>query len=133
MGFSAKQEEKENSIYNVKELSEDGYLYDDTGIYIPYNPDPRDIYLKISRNPDKKCELIYSWMEKRKDSYKMLTLFRNDKLINEEDTKFNRKLSFQGNQAGVYSCEGCYVDFADDFKSKIILLDGLEVFKELLW
>ena len=133
MGFSAKQKEKEQSIYNVKELTEDGYLYDDTGIYIPYNPDPRDIYLKISRNPDKKCELIYSWMEKRKDGYKMLTLFRNDKLINEEDTKFNRTLSFQGNQAGVYSCEGCYVDFADEFKSKIILVDGLEVFKELFF
>lgn len=133
MGFSAKKEEKEKSIYNVKELEEDGYLYDDTGIYIPYNPDSRDIYLKISRNPDKKCELIYSWMEKRKDGYKMLTLFRNDKLINEEDTKFNRTLSFQGNQAGVYSCEGCYVDFADEFKSKIILVDGLEVFKELFF
>lgn len=131
MGFSAKQKEKKQSIYNVKELAEDGYLYDDTGIYIPYNPDSRDIYLKISRNPNKKCELIYAWVIKKEDKFKVLTIFKNDKLINEEDTKFNKSLSFTGGKAQLYSCEGCYVNFADEFKSKIIFADGLEVLKEL--
>ena len=81
MGFSAKQKEKEQSIYNVKELEEDGYLYDDTGIYIPYNPDPRDIYLKISRNPDKKCELIYAWVMKKEDMLKKVILLGQDNTI----------------------------------------------------
>ena len=91
MGFSAKQKEKEQSIYNVKELAEDGYLYDDNGIYIPYNPDSRDIYLKISRNQDKKCELIYAWVMKKESIFKVLTIFKRDKLINESDKKFHDK------------------------------------------
>ncbi|MEE0941759.1 MAG: hypothetical protein UIB63_01455 [Methanobrevibacter sp.] len=133
MGFSAKQKEKEQSIYNVKELTEDGYLYDDTGIYIPYNPDPRDIYLKISRNPDKKCELIYAWVMKKESIFKVLTIFKRDKLINESDKKFNESLSIAGKGAGLDSPEDCYVNFTNEFKSKIILVDGLEVFKELFF
>lgn len=142
MGFTIPdkiKKEKENTIYNVKELAEDGYLYDDTGIYILYtykqehDPDSRDIYLKVSRNPDKKCELIYSWVVKKEGKFKVLTIFKSDKLINEKDTKFNESLSFAGEGAGLGSCESCYIDFADDFKSKIILLDGLEVFKELFF
>ena len=142
MGFTIPdkiKKEKENTIYNVKELAEDGYLYDDTGIYIPYthkqehDSDSRDIYLKVSRNPDKKCELIYSWVMKKKDIFKVLTIFKSDKLINEADKKFNGSLSIAGSEAGLNLCEDCYVNFANEFKSKIIFTDGLEVFKELFF
>ena len=134
MGFTTPEKiekEKEKSIYNVKELSEDGYLYDYDGIYIPYHPDSREIYLKISRNPDKKCELIYTWVEKKNDQFKKLQFFRTDKLINEEDTKFNRSLSNAGRNSFLVSCDGCYKNFSEEFKSKILLADCLEVFKEL--
>lgn len=133
MGFEAQKikKEKEKSIYNVKELAEEGYLYDDTGIYIPYHPDSREIYLKISRNPDKKCELIYAWVVKQEKNFKQLTIFKTDKLINEEDTKFNKSLSYIGGRAGLNSCKDCYKNFSDEFKTKIIFADCLEVFKEL--
>ncbi|WP_296857153.1 hypothetical protein [uncultured Methanobrevibacter sp.] len=123
--------EKVKSIYNVKELAEDGYLYDNTGIYIPYHPDTRDIYLKISRNPNKKCELIYAWVEKKNDHFKQYRFFTNDKLINQEDTKFNRSLSNAGRNSDLFSCDDCYKNFSKEFKSKILFADCLEVFKEL--
>lgn len=86
-----------------KELAKKGYEYDLNAIYIPLTvkSDLKNIYLKISRNKDKKSELGYSWVSKNEDdkkkyNYKELGSFTREKTIIAEDTEATGKKSIVG-------------------------------------
>ena len=58
---------QKNNYYKIdKELVSCGWKYDETGVYVPYlfknedNPDPREVYLKISRLPSEDTHFEYT-------------------------------------------------------------------------
>ena len=105
MGFTIKdklKKEKEKSIYNVNELTELGYTYDECSAYVPYPIEENPThYLGISRTESKKSEIIYSWVKKNDDGFAILTVHKSDKLVSEEDSKLTEKLSIAAKNAGL--------------------------------
>lgn len=120
--------ENELCIYKVTEEL-NNYKYDDTGIYIPFHHE--NIYLKVSRNQSKKSEIIYTWTKYINNSFQTLTIYRNDKLINEEDKKLVTNLFTTAENAGLNIDEDEMVLFVSTFKSTIIQANCLSVLKEL--
>ena len=134
-----------SSIYKLDdELIKKGNQYDSTGVYFQYsyrhenNPDTRDIYLKIERNFDKKCEIIYTWVSNENDSFNNLAIFRRDKLPIEEEieeggkSSINKKLSHTGrNIANVDSADDVFKSFFKEIVLAISNSSNLRVFKEL--
>ena len=129
MGFSTKQEEKEQSIYYVKELSELGYTYDDSSAYVPYpNKENPTHYLGISRTESKKSEIVYSWVKKNDDEYTVLTVHKSDKLVSEMDSKLTEHLHIAAETAGIEVDES-FDAFVMGFRDKIIQSTALEVLR----
>ena len=140
-----KSDSSSPSIYTPdEEMEKKGYEWDSTGLYKPYrykheiNPDPRDIYLKIERLPDKKTDfIIYSWNYKKDGEFKRLNYFRRSFLPAEEEidsggkASINRKLSHTGRLARLNSAEGKYKSFMEELLMDIINSPCLDVFKEL--
>ena len=125
-------------------LLDEGWDYDDSGIYIPYtfkyetNPDARDIYLKIERVPDLKTKfIIYSWNYLEDGEYVRLNYFRRDILPVEEEidsggkSSINKKLSHTGRIAHLNSDKGVYKSFFESILIDIVNSQCLEVFKEI--
>ena len=130
MGFSTKQEEKEQSIYYVKELAELGYLDDDIGIYIPYpDKDNPTVFLKISRTEGLKSETIYTWVEKEKNGFRTLAMYKSRKLIIETDKKLLDKLKESAASVDINIIES-FDDFVDDVIKNIRKTKGLDVLKD---
>ena len=116
------------SIYKVSEEL-NNYKYDDTGIYIPFHHE--NVYLKASRTESKKSEVIYTWTKYINNSFQTLTLYRSDKLINEEDKKLVTNLITTAENAGLDIDEDELVLFVSTFKSTIIQANCLNVLKEI--
>lgn len=119
--------ENELAIYKVTDEL-DNYKYDDTGVYVPYQ---EDICLKISRTESKKSELVYSWVKCNNDTFQTLTIYRSDKLINEEDKKLIDNLVSTAEKAGLKFDKDKVVSFINTLKSNIIQSNCLFVLKEL--
>ena len=91
----------ESSIYQIEDrFLQKGYDYDSTGLYKEYSfkydegekeRDERDIYLKMSRNPNKSHEMIYAWTSKEDGEYRILKSFSRDILITHEEVNYNEK------------------------------------------
>lgn len=139
-----------SSIYKLDEvLLSEGWDYDANGIYIHFKPtfqsigvedDDKfttkdNIYLWISRDFEtrKKILLKFKWAIKTSDGYSLARGFTFDNSLDIGDEKIlkdlNKKVSFSGGKNENPSSEGSYVNFVDDFTSKIIDSPQLEVFK----
>ena len=120
--------ENELAIYKVTdELN--NFKYDDTGVYIPFNHE--NDYLKIRRTEGKKSEIVYSWSKYNNSSFQTLTIYRSDKLINEQDKKLIDNLMITAENAGLEFDEEEMVSFVDTFTSNIIRANCLSVLKEI--
>lgn len=149
---SSSNQETSNPYYLNKGLLDEGHDFDFTGAYFHfnetyqakgikddkidyfYNKIARDnIYLKISRNQDKKVELVFTWCIKENNTYNHHNSFKIDFLLNTGDEKeikaLNKKVSFSGNRNKNPASDGSYVSFVDDLLSQIVENDCLEVFK----
>ena len=128
-----------------------GYDYDSNGVYIPYNykydddnpkRDNRDIYLKLERNPNKKCEMIYSWTSKEDGKYRTLKSFSRPNILSTEEVNYNEKqkrltakinksISSNGILVGLNRTDDSFRDFFFELYENISNSQSLEVFKEL--
>ena len=128
-----------------------GYDYDSNGVYIPYNykyeddnpkRDNRDIYLKLERNPNKKCEMIYSWTSIEDGKYRTLKSFSRLNILSTEEVNYNEKqkrltakinksISSNGILVGLNRTDDSFRDFFFELYENISNSQSLEVFKEL--
>ena len=130
MSFSAKQEEKEQSIYYVKELSELDYLNDDTGIYMPYpDKDNSTVFLKISRTEGLKSEIVYAWVKKEKNEFHTLAMHKSRKLIIETDKNLLDKLKESATSVDINIIED-FDEFVEEVIKNIRKTKGLDVLKD---
>ena len=124
------------NIYEVtSELKEKGYLYDDTGVYVPYTHknkdyyDNRKIFLKIERRSSKN-ELRYTFVKLEGGLfYPISSSYISKVLINEHDEYLVRRISSRGSYSGLNTQEKVFIDFVEQFKTAIIDADCLDVLK----
>lgn len=151
---SSSKKDTSNPYFLNKELLDKGHDFDVSGVYFHFNKDYQaegidddkleyfydeiskdNIYLKISRNQDKKLEIVFTWCIKKNTKYIKRNSFKIDFLLNTGDEKeikaLNKKVSYSGKKNGNPASEGTYVTFVDDLLSQIINNDYLNVFKEL--
>ncbi len=142
----------ESSIYKIEDrFLKKGYDYDSTGLYKEYSfkyaegekdRDERDIYLKMSRNPNKAHEMIYAWTSKEDGEYRILKSFSRDILITHEEVnynekenkmtaKFNKTLSSNGIAVGLNRTKDSFREFFFRILTDLSESSRLEVFKEL--
>ena len=126
-----------NNVYKLsKELVGQGYIADDTGIYIPYTFknekywDPREIYLKISRLAGENAELLYTFMKFEEGLFYPLESYASPALIADTDKMLKRKISGIGRGCNLNSAQGVYIDFIDGIKDTICNADGLDILKD---
>lgn len=129
-------------------LLDEGFIFDNTGVYIPYKAyfqsigveddtnfkTEEDLYLWVSRNPDKKLEINFKWAEKTPEGFNKSRKFNIDFTLDIGDEKelkaLNKKVSFSGRKNGNPASEGSYITFVEYFTDIISENDGLDVFKE---
>ena len=142
----------ESSDYKIEDqFLKRGYDYDSSGLYKRYDfkydegvkdRDERDIYLKMSRNPNKAHEMIYAWTSKEDGHYRILKSFTRDVLITHEEVnynekedkmtaKFNKTLSSNGIMVGLNRTKDSFREFFFKVLSDISNSSYLDVFKEL--
>ena len=144
------QEQEPSNPYTLTQgLLQEGFMFDSDGVYVPFKETFQlegvdddgarfktrdDIYLFISRNPDKKLELNFKWATKTADGFNKARGFNIDFLLDigdEKDSKtLNRKVAFAGGKNGNPSSDGTYVAFVNYLTDKISEADCLDVFKE---
>ena len=143
------EQEPSNPYKLAPELIKDGNMYDENGAYFHFKPyfqlkgvtdDNNDfetadnIYMRISRNPDKKLEINCKWARKTSDGFTLSRGFNIDFLLDigdEKDLKtLNKKVSFSGRKNHNPSSDGTYVEFVEHITDLISETDCLEVFKE---
>lgn len=146
---SSSKKDTSNPYFLNKELLDKGHDFDVTGVYFHYNENYQtygvenpenfevkdNIYLKVSRNQDKKLKIIFTCCIKKNSKYIKRNSFKIDFLLNTGDEKeikaLNKKVSYSGGKNGNPASEGTYVNFVDDLLSQIIDNNCLNVFKEL--
>lgn len=142
----------ESSDYKIEDhFLKRGYDYDSSGLYKRYDfkfeeghneRDERDIYLKMSRNPNKAHEMIYAWTSKEDGNYRILKSFSRDVLITHEEVnynekedkltaKFNKTLSSNGILAGLNRTKDSFREFFFRILMDLSESSCLEVFKNL--
>ena len=93
-----------------------------------------DIYLFVSRNPDKKLELNCKWAMKTPDGFIKARGFKLDFTLDIGDEKtlkaLNKKVSFSGIKNKNPASDGTYIAFVDYFTNLISENDCLDVLKE---
>jgi len=146
---SSSSEGNSNPYFLNKGLLDKGHDFDFSGVYFHFNEGYQtfgldeignfktqdNIYLKVSRNQDKKLEIVFTWCIKENDKYIHRNSFKIDFLLNTGDEKeikaLNKKVSFAGGKNKNPASDGTYVHFVDDLLSQIVENDCLDVFKEL--
>ena len=141
-------QESENPYTLTQALLDEGALFDNTGVYFQYKAhfqsigveDPErfntddNIYLSISRNPDKKLEIKCKWAKKTTEGFKKSRGFNIPFTLDIGDEKelkaLNKKVSFSGGKNGNPASEGSYIAFVDYFTNLISESDCLDVLKE---
>ena len=119
----------------TKELEEKGWLYDDTGVYIPYTHkneeyyDNRDVFLKIERRSSK-SELHYTYVKLEEGLFYPMSYYKSKKLIKEPDEELKRALSSRGISCGLNGRDGRYIDFIDSFRDAINAANCLDILKQ---
>ena len=132
-------------------LLDEGFISSNNGVYIPYKEEfqlgdedrrkPEDnVYLFISRNPDKKLELNCKWARKTSEGFQKARNFNLDFTLDIGDEKtlkaLNKKVSFAGEKNNNVSRKttkeqkGSYKTFVEYFTDLISENDCLDVLKE---
>ena len=127
-----------NNYYKLdKELENSGWKYDETGVYIPYlfknedNPDPREVYLKISRLPSEDLHFEYTWTKLHNGNYYNIAKSAiGSNPVNQEVGRFIFPIMSAGKHATLDSGEGSYKNFYVDLKDKLNESDCLDILKE---
>lgn len=141
--------DRQNPYKLDETLLNDGNMFDETGAYFHFKEDFQlegvnddngkfktadNIYLFVSRNPDKKIELNCKWARKTPDGFEKARGFNIDFLLDigdEKDLKaLNKKVSFSGGKNGNPASNGTYVKFVEHLTDIISNTPSLEVFKE---
>lgn len=116
------------------ELKNEGWLCDDTGVYVPYTHkneeyhDYREIYLKISRQL-RSNKLKYTYVKLEDGLFYPMAHYTSPALITEEDDYLIRRLSSKGNYCGLNTHKGVYINFVNSFKELINNADCLDILK----
>lgn len=119
----------------TEELKEQGWLYDDTGVYVPYTHkneefyDHRDVYLKIKKHPKISNHLVYIFGKMEEGLFYPAESYISPNLINEKDKKLTRTLSYMGKRYGLNAGDKVYVKFVKSFKNNINSADCLDILK----
>lgn len=127
---------KNSDYVTTTEESNDGWFFDYTGIYVPYTHknekyyDPRNIYLKISRQVEKEPKLVYTWGKVEDQLFYPMETCWSSELICDNDKTLTRGISYAGKRCNLNSGKGVYKNFIKDIKDKINDFDGLTVLKE---
>ncbi len=117
----------------TEELEEQGWLYDDTGFYVPYTHkneeyyDHRNVFLKIERESSN--ELRYTFVKLENGLFYPMHNYLSPTLIGEVDKKLKRKISNIGNGINLNAGKGIYSEFVDSFRKTIMDSDCLDVLK----
>ena len=124
------------AVYKItEELEEQGWLYDDTGVYIPYTHkneefyDHRDVYLKIKKHPNISNNLVYILGKMEDGFFYPAESYISPNLINEKDNMLTRSVSYIGKRYGLNAGKKVYVGFVKSLKNDIITADCLEILK----
>ena len=85
-------------VYKITEdLEEKGWLYDDTGVYVPYTHknkefyDHRDVYLKIKKHSEINNHLVYIFGKMEDGLFYPALSYISPNLINDKDKKLNKE------------------------------------------
>ena len=146
---NTEEQEGSNPYKLTPALLKEGCMYDDDGAYFHFKErfqlvgvdenterfeTKDDIYMFVSRNPDKKLELNLKWARKTPYGFEKARGFNIDFLLDigdEKDLKaLNKKVSFSGRKNGNPASDGTYVEFVEYFTDLISNADCLDVFKE---
>ena len=146
---NTEDQEGSNPYKLTQALLKEGCMYDDDGAYFHFKEDFQlagvdenterfetkdDIYLFVSRNPDKKLEINLKWARKTPDGFEKARGFNIDFLLDigdEKDLKtLNKKVSFSGRKNGNPASTNTYVEFVEHFTDLISGADCLDVFKD---
>lgn len=146
---NTEEQEGSNPYKLTPALLKEGCMYDDDGAYFHFKErfqlagvdenterfeTKDDIYMFVSRNPDKKLELNLKWARKTPYGFEKARGFNIDFLLDigdEKDIKtLNKKVSFSGRKNGNPASDGTYVEFVEYFTDIISNADCLDVFKE---
>lgn len=146
---NSKEQERSNPYKLTQDLIKCGFMFDNNGVYVPFKESfqtagvdmdnetfqtMENIYLFITRNPDKKLEINFKWAHKTPDGFVKSRGFNIDFLLDigeEKDFKtLNKKLSFSGRKNHNPSSKGTYVEFSEYLTDIISETPCLEVFKE---
>lgn len=124
------------NIYKItEELEKQGWMYDDTGVYVPYTHkneeyyDPRNVYLKISRSLTEEQKIIYCFGKLEEELFYPMEYCSSAELICDKDTKLARNISYAGKRCNLNSGPGSYKNFISDIKDNINVFDGLDILK----
>ena len=139
----------ENPYKLNQALLDEGFIFDLTGVYIPYKAHFQsigveddndrfttrdDLYLWASRNPDKKLEINFKWAKKTPEGFVKSRSFNIAFTLDIGDEKtlkaLNKKVSFSGGKNGNPASDGSYIAFVDYFTNMISESSCLEVLKE---
>lgn len=119
-----------------KELENSGWRYNETGVYVPYlfknddNPDPREVYLKISRLPSEDTHFEYTWVKLHNGNYYNIAHSAiGSNPVNQEVGRFIFPIMSAGTHATLDSTQGSYKNFYMDLKDKITE-SNLDILKE---
>ena len=141
-------QERANPYKLNQALLDEGFIFDNEGVYVPFKAYYQsigvedssrfttrdDIYLFITRNPDKKLELNCKWAKKTSEGFHKSRGFNLDFTLDIGDEKelkaLNKKVSFSGGKNNNPASEDTYVSFVDYFTTQIIDNPCLEVLKE---
>lgn len=123
-------------VYKITDdLEEKGWLYDDTGVYVPYTHkneechDNREVFLKIERQTSKQ-ELNYTFVKFENGLfYPLSTSYKSETLINEYDKYLIKKITSRGIFCSLNTRQGIFKDFVAEFKEAILNADCLDILK----
>ena len=123
-------------VYKITEdLEEKGWLYDDTGVYVPYTHknkefyDHRDVYLKIKKHSEINNHLVYIFGKMEDGLFYPALSYISPNLINDNDKKLTRSLMYMGKRYGLNAADKVYINFVKSFKNDINSADCLDILK----
>lgn len=125
-----------NNDYLIdNKIIDGGWLCDDTGIYVPYKHknekyyDPRNIYLKISRQITEEPTLNYTFGKLEDNLFYPMESCSSPALISDTDKKLNRNISHAGRRCNLNSRTGVYKNFMTNIKDDINESSYLDILK----
>lgn len=126
-----------NSDYVINNvISSNGWFFDYTGVYVPYTHkndkyyDPRNIYLKISRQDEKEPKLVYTFGKVEDNLFYPMESCISSELLCDNDKSLTRNISYAGRRCNLNSGTGVYKNLIINIKDQINDFEGLNILKD---